>query len=79
MSSPTDLQAFRASLLWFPEPQSDRIQFETDGLLVTERGPDGISRVVAIGSYPSLQSRFAHLPLTDWRRSEEHTSELQSH
>ena len=67
MTSPSNLQAFRASLLWFPDPQIDRIQFESDGLLVTERGPDGISRVVAIGSYPSLQSRFADLPLTDWR------------
>ena len=60
-------RSFRASLLWFPDPQIDRIQFESDGLLVTERGPDGISRVTAIGSYPTLQPRFADLPLTDWR------------
>ena len=61
------LQAYRASLLWFPNPASDQIQFEADGLLVTERSDDGIARVKAIGSFVRLQAAYAQVPCHDWR------------
>jgi len=63
----SDSHAYRASLLWFPDPDSDHIHFEADGLLVTTRGADGVSRISAIGDYRALQATHAHLPLTDWR------------
>jgi len=63
----SDSHAYRACLLWFPDANSDQIHFEADGLLVTTRGADGVSRISAIGDYRSLQAAHAHLPLTDWR------------
>ncbi len=63
----SDSHAYRASLLWFPDAHSDQIHFEADGLLVTARGADGVSRISAIGDYRSLQAAHAHLPTTDWR------------
>ena len=61
------LQAYRASLLWFPNPSTDHIQFEQDGLLVTERGEDGIARIKAIGPYDLLHAAYAQVPCLDWR------------
>jgi guanine deaminase len=63
----SDSHAYRAYLLWFPDANSDRIHFEADGLLVTTRGADGVSRISAIGDYRALQAAHAHLPTTDWR------------
>jgi len=63
----SDSHAYRASLLWFPDANSDQIHFEADGLLVTTRGADGVSRISAIGDYRALQAAHAHLPTTDWR------------
>ena len=63
----SDSHAYRACLLWFPDANSDQIHFEADGLLVTTRGADGVSRISAIGDYRSLQAAHAHLPTTDWR------------
>jgi len=63
----SDSHAYRASLLWFPDADSDHIQFEADGLLVTTRGADGVSRISAIGDYRALQAAHSHLPTTDWR------------
>jgi guanine deaminase len=63
----SDSHAYRASLLWFPNPDSDHIHFEADGLLVTARGADGVSRISAIGDYRALQEAHSHLPVTDWR------------
>ena len=63
----SDSHAYRASLLWFPDADSDQIHFEADGLLITTRGADGVSRISAIGDYRALQSAHAHLPTTDWR------------
>jgi guanine deaminase len=63
----SDTHAYRASLLWFPDAKSDQIHFEADGLLVTTRGADGVSRISAIGDYRTLQATHAHLPTTDWR------------
>ena len=67
MPAVSDSHAYRASLLWFPDSHSDRIHFESDGLLVTERGEDGMARIKAIGSYTSLYPQYIRLPLTDWR------------
>ena len=63
----SDSHAYRACLLWFPDANSDQIHFEADGLLVTTRGADGVSRISAIGDYRALQAANAHLPTTDWR------------
>ena len=63
----SDSHAYRACLLWFPDAYSDQIHFEADGLLVTTRGADGVSRISAIGDYRALQAAHAHLPTTDWR------------
>ena len=60
-------QAYRASLLWFPDGNSDQIQFEADGLLVTERGDDGVARITAIGPYALLHAAHAPVACTDWR------------
>ena len=67
MQATTDSHAYRASLLWFPDTNSDQIHFEADGLLVATRGSDGVSRITAIGDYRALQAAHAHLPTTDWR------------
>ena len=63
----SDSHAYRACLLWFSDAYSDQIHFEADGLLVTTRGADGVSRISAIGDYRALQAANAHLPTTDWR------------
>ena len=52
-------QAYRASLLWFPDGGSDQIQFEPDGLLVTERGEDGVARITAVGLCASVSARVS--------------------
>ncbi len=61
------LQAFRASLLWFPDGRSHHVQFESDGMLVTERQADGVARVKAIGPHALLQAQYPQVPCTDWR------------
>ena len=59
--------AYRASLLWFPDGKNHQIQLEQDGLLVTDRGADGVSRIQAIGPYALLHAVHDHIPTTDWR------------
>jgi len=59
--------AYRASLLWFPDHRSPQVQFESDGLLVTTVGEDGISRISAIGPHALLHAAHAEVPTTDWR------------
>ena len=61
------LHAYRASLLWFPDPASHHIQFEQDGLLVTESGVDGIARIKAIGPHNLLLAQYPQVSCTDWR------------
>ena len=61
------LHAYRASLLWFPDPASHHIQFEQDGLLVTERGVDGIARIKAIGPHTLLLAQYPQVSCPDWR------------
>ena len=65
-SPPSRLQGWRAGLLWFAEPNSPQIRHETDGLLVTAPGDDGIVRVLDIGSYNALVSQYPDLPITHW-------------
>lgn len=62
----TQLQAWRASLLWFPDPTETTPRHESDGLLVTGQGADGHVRVVAIGSWSALRHAYAHVPVTHW-------------
>ncbi|NBS76183.1 MAG: guanine deaminase [Betaproteobacteria bacterium] len=61
------LHAYRASLLWFPDPASHHVQFEQDGLLVIERGADGVARIKAIGPHALLLAESPQVPCTDWR------------
>jgi guanine deaminase len=65
-SSHSNLQGWRAGLLWFPDPLSPKVRHESDGLLVTGQSADGIVRVVAIGAWATLQSDYPDLPVTHW-------------
>lgn len=58
------LQAWRAALLWFDA--DGRALYEEDGLLITQREPDGIHRVHAIGNYQALKNQFHQLKPTHW-------------
>jgi guanine deaminase len=57
-------QAWRAGLIWFDKDHV--MQHASDGLLVTERGSDGIHRVVAVGDYRSVQPHYPNLTPTHW-------------
>ena len=56
------MKAYRASILYFPDPALPRAALEADGLLVI--GPDARGRQVvqALGSYAELALRFADVP-----------------
>ncbi|MEO8014486.1 MAG: guanine deaminase [Polaromonas sp.] len=56
------MKAYRASILYFPDPHIPRVALETDGLLVV--GPDARGRQVvqALGPYAELVPRFAGVP-----------------
>jgi guanine deaminase len=60
------LQAWRAGLLWFPDPARPQLQHETDGLLVTHRDADGLVRIAAIGPYRELAAQYPRVPVTHW-------------
>ncbi len=62
----TERQAWRASLLWFPDPTQPQAQHESDGLLVTAREADGIVRIQAIGPYRELAPQYPDLPVAHW-------------
>ena len=62
----TNMQGWRAGLLWFPDPQSTKARHETDGLLVTGQSADGIVRVLAIGPYCEMAPHYPDLPVTHW-------------
>ncbi len=64
--SHTHLQAWRAGLLWFPDPHSHQARHESDGLLVTAQEADGVVRIQAIGPYRELASQYPDLPITHW-------------
>ena len=56
------MKAYRASILYFPDPAVPQAVLETDGLLVV--GPDARGRQVvqALGPYAELAPRFAGVP-----------------
>ena len=64
--SHTHLQAWRAGLLWFPDPHSPQAHHESDGLLVTAQEADGVVRIQAIGAYRELAPQYPDLPVTHW-------------
>jgi guanine deaminase len=66
MTAHSHLHGWRAGLLWFPDPRSPQARHESDGLLVTGQGADGIVRVVAIGDWATLQHDYPDLPVTHW-------------
>jgi len=57
------MKAYRASILYFPDPAVRQAVFEADGLLVV--GPDARGRQVvqALGAYNDLSPRFADVPV----------------
>ena len=59
------MHAYRASVFRFDtlyQPVMD-----PDGLLVVDRGADGVQKVVAVGDYATLKPRYPEVPTTDWR------------
>ena len=60
------LHAWRAGLLWFPDPAQPELRHTPDGLLVTGRDAPGRVRVVALGEHARLASQFAGVPTTHW-------------
>lgn len=62
----TELHAWRAEMLWFPDASVPRLQHSRDGLLVTGRDAQGRSRVVAVGEYATLADAYAHVLTTHW-------------
>ena len=64
--SHTHLQAWRAGLLWFPDPHSPQARHESDGLLVTTQEADGVVRIQAIGPYRELGPQYPDLSITHW-------------
>ncbi|GAA3998171.1 guanine deaminase [Comamonas faecalis] len=57
-------QAYRAQLLRF-DPQGKAL-YDSDGLLVTERGADGVAHVLDAGSHAAVVARHPGLATTDW-------------
>ncbi len=62
----TDLQGWRAGLLWFAQAGQAHASHEQDGLLVTAREADGIVRIQAIGAYRDLAPQYPNLPVAHW-------------
>ncbi|MBM3386210.1 MAG: guanine deaminase [Betaproteobacteria bacterium] len=62
----TELQAWRAGLLWFPDPAHPTLHHSDDGLLVTGRDAHGRVRVLAVGEHADVRPRFAETPTTHW-------------
>jgi len=62
------MQAWRASLLWFdPHADEPQYRFESDGLLVTAAGVDGVRRVVTVGAHDAVRAAHPDVSVTDWR------------
>lgn len=58
------MQGYRAQLLRFGADGT--ALYETDGLLVVDRGADGVARVVDAGSYGTVAARHPDLAVTHW-------------
>jgi len=61
-SSAHTLHAWRAGLLWFPDPARAELRHERDGLLLTRRDADGVVRIAAVGPYRELAAQWPDLP-----------------
>ena len=59
------MHAYRASVLRFDALHQP--VFDTDGLLVVDRGADGRQVVVDVGDHAALKTRYAEVPTIDWR------------
>ena len=62
----TDLHAWRAALLWFPDPAVPELRHTSDGLLVTGRDAQGHVRVVAISEHAELAPQWGQVPVIHW-------------
>ena len=62
----TELQGWRAELMWFAHPHLPQVSHESDGLLVTARETDGIVRIQAIGPYRTVARHYPELSVTHW-------------
>ena len=62
----TDLHAWRAALLWFPDPAVPELRHTSDGLLVTGRDAQGRVRVVAISEHAELAPQWGQVPVIHW-------------
>ena len=58
------MKAYRARLLYFPDPHVPLATQEEDGLLVVGPNAQGRQVVLAIGPYASVQRRFADVAVT---------------
>ena len=64
--SPPNLHAWRAGLLWFPDPARPELRHDSDGLLVTRQDADGRVRIVAVGPHDHIAPAFPHVVPTHW-------------
>ena len=60
------LHAWRAGLLWFPDPGVPQARHESDGLLVTRRDADGVVRIADVGAFAEVAERWPGVPVTHW-------------
>lgn len=58
------MKAYRARLLYFPDPTLPQATLEEDGLLVVGPNAEGRQVVLAVGPYASVQRRFADVVVT---------------
>ncbi len=58
------MNGYRAQLLRF-DAQGQAL-YDSDGLLVTEQGSDGVQRVVDAGPYRAVAARHQDVPVTHW-------------
>ena len=60
------MKAYRASLLYFPDPNVAQAMLEEDGLLVVGPNSEGVQVVHAAGNYRTVQPAFSQVPITHW-------------
>ena len=58
------MPAYRAALIYFSADH--RLVYESDGLLVTRAGGDGVQRVVAVGAWSALAAEHGHEDVHRW-------------
>lgn len=64
--SSSGLHAWRAQLLWFPDPALPEPRHENDGLLVTRQDSDGVVRIVGLGPHHDMAPRWPDVATTHW-------------